>query len=464
LKFTNNPFTPIIVASLGTFLAAISAQGGGLAFDESGNLFVADGHSIVKFTPEGTKSAFATGLKNSSSLAFDTKGNLFVSDIGSQSIYKFAPEGKKSTFVTGIRARAMASDRSGNLFVGQGPSASQLDDENGHLAGLIFKFAPDGTKSTFASGFGNLMGLAFDAAGNLFVVDCAVMAGGPRRIFKFSPDGTRSTFANGLHNPCGLAIDASGNVYVAEVTAPNTSSHAIIKFSPGGTKSAFTSVLGNNWDWDLAVDRSGNVFVWNDQAVLKIDSSGATTTFASDWVSPDQQWEYKLVDGYYPEVKFPEIVKAGTTQVVLDLDKELKVSSPEGLNWAPDSKRFAFTYSSPPHARHTTYVTVAFYQLRGEKWIALHSPVDEQSKHSQLAELAKKYSPKNVYRKGDSSPARDDLEARSWTDANTVILYAHSEGNGGEAAALFTLNFDEAGNWKIVKTHRLSKKELQKEL
>ena len=31
----------------------------------------------------------------------------------------------------------------------------------------------------------------------------------------------------------------------------------------------------------------------------------------------------------------------------------------------------------------------------------------------------------------------------------------------GEAAALFTLKFDEAGNWKIVKMHRLSKKELE---
>ena len=57
----------------------------------------------------------------------------------------------------------------------------------------------------------------------------------------------------------------------------------------------------------------------------------------------------------------------------------------------------------------------------------------------------------------------DYLEARSWTDANTVILYAHSERNGGEAAALFTLKFDEAGNWKIVKMHQMSKKELEEE-
>jgi len=89
--------------------------------------------------------------------------------------------------------------------------------------------------------------------------------------------------------------------------------------------------------------------------------------------------------------------------------------------------------------------------------------VDEQSKHSQLAQLARKYSPKNAYRKGDSSPVSDYLEARRWTGANTVILYAHSEGNGSEAAALFTLKFDEAGNWKIVNMHRMSAKELKEE-
>ena len=117
--------------------------------------------------------------------------------------------------------------------------------------------------------------------------------------------------------------------------------------------------------------------------------------------------------------------------------------------WAPDSKRFAFNYS-PPHAHHTTYETVAFYQLRDDKWVALHSPVDEASERAQFAQLARKYSPKNTYRKGDSSPVRDNLKARSWTDTNTAILYAYSAGDKGEAAALFTLKFDAKGNLKIV--------------
>jgi hypothetical protein len=126
--------------------------------------------------------------------------------------------------------------------------------------------------------------------------------------------------------------------------------------------------------------------------------------------------------------------------------------------WAPDLKRFAFNLYS-----RTSNTTVAFYQLRDDKWVAMRSPVDETSKRSQLAQLARKYSPKNAYRKGDSSPESDDLQARSWTDTNTVILYAHSEGDKGEAAALFTLKFDESGNWKIIKMRRLSAKEAEEE-
>jgi hypothetical protein len=127
--------------------------------------------------------------------------------------------------------------------------------------------------------------------------------------------------------------------------------------------------------------------------------------------------------------------------------------------WAPDSKRFVLNYMIDN--RKIDYESVAFYQLHGDKWVALHSPVDEQSEHFQLAQLAKKYSPRNAYQKGDSSPVVDRLEARSWTDANTVILYAYSERDEVDAAALFTLKFDEAGNWKIVRMHRMSKKEIE---
>ena len=179
-------------------------------------------------------------------------------------------------------------------------------------------------------------------------------------------------------------------------------------------------------------------------------------------MSPDKQWEYKLIEGNSPEIKFPEIVKAGTTQVVLDLDKELRVSSPEGLNWAPDSKRFAFTYSeSTPRAPYDL-CTVAFYQLRGDKWIQSRLPVDESSNRSQLVQLAKEHLSKSAYPRR-AEPFRDILKLREWTGANTAIVYAYSAWDELEVGFLFTLKFDDAGNWKIVKTHQLSKQEIEDE-
>src|SRR5216117_1668593 len=70
----------------------IEARAGALAFDAAGNLFLADGHSISKYAPDGTKSTFAAGL-SPLSLSFDGKGNLFVVD--ESSILKFTPDGKR---------------------------------------------------------------------------------------------------------------------------------------------------------------------------------------------------------------------------------------------------------------------------------------------------------------------------------------------------------------------------------
>lgn len=168
-------------------------------------------------------------------------------------------------------------------------------------------------------------------------------------------------------------------------------------------------------------------------------------------ISPDKQWEYNG----------GRIVKAGTTQVVLDLDEELEVYDPETeILWAPDSKRFGFNYG-PLHAHHTTYKTVAFYQLRAEKWVGLRSPEDD------LVKLGKELLPKKVHK------SRDELipsivKVRNWTDAGTVILFSawrpwqfSTHSNQLKAAFLLTLEFDENGNWKIVKKHRLSEKEIE---
>jgi sugar lactone lactonase YvrE len=148
-----------------------------LAFDSAGNLFVADAgdNKIFKFTPDGTQSlfagpdAFASAQGGPVGLAFDRSGNLFVSTEGNQpndAILKFTPTGVVSTFATGLSQvpRGLAFGANGHLFVAETGDAAPGD---------ILEFTPAGARTLFASGLGRPEGnggaefLAFKRGGSL---------------------------------------------------------------------------------------------------------------------------------------------------------------------------------------------------------------------------------------------------------------------------------------------------------
>jgi hypothetical protein len=195
------------------------------------------------------------------------------------------------------------------------------------------------------------------------------------------------------------------------------------------------------------------------KAVVLIAAGLALQSFAQEEqdaskksISPDGKWEF--VDGDQPK-----IVKASTNEVALDLEGF------GGVLWAPDSKRFA-CYSGGGGRWHTT----SLYQLRGDEWKELKSPSPEDevlavAENAIAAQVKKKGLPK----KTDLRLIWGTLETRQWVDSNTAILYAGLEKAVREnldeafgAHFLVTLKFDEAGNWKIVKTHRMSEKEVDK--
>jgi hypothetical protein len=136
----------------------VPGHGFGLAFDSAGNLFAADvtGQSIYKFTPDGTRSIFVgpEAFTNSETgpigLAFDHFGNLFVATAvfpyTDDGILKFTPRGVKSTFASGLpNPRGLVFDSAGKLFVAQIPLSASGD---------ILKFTPHGVLTVFASGIG----------------------------------------------------------------------------------------------------------------------------------------------------------------------------------------------------------------------------------------------------------------------------------------------------------------------
>src|SRR5207249_10260093 len=93
----NKLFVALTVAALTTILVSVNTHARHQAFDGKGNLFVADySGTISKYTPDGTKSTFATGHMPEGiyDVVLDRAGNPSVSDGGSRAILKFTPDGQ----------------------------------------------------------------------------------------------------------------------------------------------------------------------------------------------------------------------------------------------------------------------------------------------------------------------------------------------------------------------------------
>jgi sugar lactone lactonase YvrE len=200
------------------------------------------------------------------STANGAPGDLFESDLNSGTINKFAPDGTRSTFATELNwPNGLAFDSAGNLYGGD------------QYSGTIYKFAPDSTRSTFATGLNNPTALACDSGNNLFEADW--LSG---TIYKFAPDGTRSTFATGLNTPLCLAFDSAGNLFETDLYGG-----IINKFAPDGTRSIFAT--GLNWPFGLAFDSAGNLFeadyMYNG-TINKFAPDGTRSTFAAGLNGP----------------------------------------------------------------------------------------------------------------------------------------------------------------------------------
>src|SRR6185369_3902 len=144
------------------------------------------------------------------------------------------------------------------IVICSGASAQSLfvSGRDGH-GGEIFKFTWDGKQSVFASGLYRPSDLAFDTAGNLFVVDYMIVGPeflGNGAIYKITPNGALNIFAFGLNYASSLAIDKMGNVFVADYD------HGVIyEYKSTGSRGTFATGLQH--PESLAFDTAGDLFV-----------------------------------------------------------------------------------------------------------------------------------------------------------------------------------------------------------
>jgi sugar lactone lactonase YvrE len=85
-----------------------------------GFLYVASrtADEVLKISPTGVESVFATGFNNPYGLAFDNYGQLYVSNRGTGTVDAVGYDGSRTLYATGIpRAGGIAFDDSNNMFI-----------------------------------------------------------------------------------------------------------------------------------------------------------------------------------------------------------------------------------------------------------------------------------------------------------------------------------------------------------
>ena len=223
------------------------------AIDASGNVYVTFSGSrgqqgpvaIFIVRPDGSREPFVSDLANPTSLAFGPDGALYASSRFNGSVHRVDPDGTVSVFATDLGvACGIAFSQDGTLFVGD-RSGSILRVREGqatvfatipasvaafHLAfgpdgclyvtaptlsarDCVYRVSPDGVADVFHDGFGRPQGLAFDSAGDLYVVDALAGTSGVYRLRMDRPAEAEQIVSGG--SLIGLAFDPHGGFVLA---------------------------------------------------------------------------------------------------------------------------------------------------------------------------------------------------------------------------------------------------------
>ena len=277
----------------------------GITIDDLGNLYVTErnNHRVQKWAPGATVGITVAGgngqgdaanqLNQPMDVAIDANGDIYVADQLNHRIQKWVSGATSGTTVAGVSGTSgsaqnqlneplgIALDAAGNLYVADGQNYRIQKWQSG---------ASTGSTVAGGNGYGSNANqlaipgsIAFDASGDMYLTD-----GNNQRIQKWSQgasEGVTVAGGNGqgatlnqLNNPASIALDPAGNLYVSE-----GGNHRVTKWKLGASEGII--VAGGNGFGSganqlnnprgVVVDRFGNVYValTTDHSIRKVTNA-----------------------------------------------------------------------------------------------------------------------------------------------------------------------------------------------
>ncbi len=211
----------------------------GMTFDPSCNLYLTQYFTAVnKYVAPYTGSSVGSNSTNNGGdpygVAVNAAGNVFVAYSESNEVLELSSiTGTVIETIPASSPYALALDASGKLYIGESTGVGIAPPPYTAITSTVLPGKPIG-------------GLAFDSSGDLF-------AGGNLNGTSFiyvlappyGPSNLMATITQGLASPLGLAVDAAGNVY-----APNYGNDTITAYARPYTGAPFATLPGNLPDGD----------------------------------------------------------------------------------------------------------------------------------------------------------------------------------------------------------------------
>jgi sugar lactone lactonase YvrE len=240
----------------------------GAAVDAAGDVFIADNgnHRVIKVAANSTVTTVGTGLNYPQGLAVDGAGDLFIADNNLNQVVEVTPAGTQTTIGTGLYAQlGVTVDTAGDVFIADfytsGPNIQTL---SGQVVEVPVGCATSSCQSVVYAPESGMhpIGLAMDAAGDLFIADFSDNPGTtPGKVVEIpagcTSAGCQTTVGTGWYEPEAVAVDAAGDVFVAD-EAPKV---VEVPVGCANNNNNCQIVVSGILAYGVAVDGKGNVFL-----------------------------------------------------------------------------------------------------------------------------------------------------------------------------------------------------------